>query len=136
MTDKVSTRLRRHEKWARGIKVEITTPEFKRFSKQKRLPNPINSPAAFRKTAFELIKELNHVNRPIRLLTVTAIDLTDSPDGGQLTIFSMGASTDEKSTNEKDENIAKAMDEIRNKFGKSSIKFAHVIGNDIGIDEE
>lgn len=136
LTDKVSTRLRRHEKWARGIKVEITTPEFKRFSKQKRLPNPINSPAAFRKTAFELIKELNHVNRPIRLLTVTAIDLTDSPDGGQLTIFSMGASTDEKSTNEKDENIAKAMDEIRNKFGKSSIKFAHVIGNDIGIDEE
>ena len=136
LTDKVSTRLRRHEKWGRGIKVEITTPEFKRFSKQKRLPNPINSPAAFRKTAFELIKELNHVNRPIRLLTVTAIDLTDSPDGGQLTIFSMGASTDEKSTNEKDENIAKAMDEIRNKFGKSSIKFAHVIGNDIGIDEE
>lgn len=136
LTDKVSTRLRRHEKWARGVKVEITTPEFKRFSRQKRLPNPINSPAAFRKTAFELIKELNHVNRPIRLLTVTAIDLTDSPDGGQLTIFSMGASTDEKSTNEKDENIAKAMDEIRNKFGKSSIKFAHVIGNDIGIDEE
>ena len=136
LTDKVSTRLRRHEKWACGVKVEITTPEFKRFSRQKRLPNPINSPAAFRKTAFELIKELNHVNRPIRLLTVTAIDLTDSPDGGQLTIFSMGASTDEKSTNEKDENIAKAMDEIRNKFGKSSIKFAHVIGNDIGIDEE
>lgn len=136
LTDKVSTRLRRHEKWARGVKVEITTPEFKRFSRQKRLPNPINSPAAFRKTAFELIKELNHVNRPIRLLTVTAIDLTDSPDGGQLTIFSIGASTDEKSTNEKDENIAKAMDEIRNKFGKSSIKFAHVIGNDIGIDEE
>ena len=37
---------------------------------------------------------------------------------------------------EKNKNIAKAMDEIRDKFGKSSIKFAHVIGNDIGIDED
>lgn len=136
LTDKVSTRLRRHEKWARGVKVELTTPEFKRLSRQKRLPSPINSPAAFRNTAFELIKELNYINKPIRLLTVTAIDLTDSPDGGQLTIFTMGASTNENNQNEKDENIAKAMDEIRDKFGKSSIKFAHVIGNDIGIDED
>ena len=50
--------------------------------------------------------------------------------------FTMGATTDEKQRSEKDENIAKAMDEIRDKFGKSSIKFAHVIGNDIGIDED
>ena len=136
LTDKVSTRLRRHEKWARGVKIEITTPEFKRLSRQKRLPSPINSPAAFRNTAVELISELNYTNKPIRLLTVTAIDLTDSPDDGQLTIFTMGATTDEKQRSEKDENIAKAMDEIRDKFGKSSIKFAHVIGNDIGIDED
>ena len=67
---------------------------------------------------------------------MTAINLTDSPDGGQLTIFTMGASTEERNQNEKDANIAKAMDEIRDKFGKSSIKFAHVIGNDIGIDED
>lgn len=136
LTDKVSTRLRRHKKWARGIKIEITTPEFKRLSRQKHLSSPINSPAAFRNTAFELIKELNYTNRSIRLLTVTAINLTDSPDGGQLTIFTMGASTEERNQNEKDANIAKAMDEIRDKFGKSSIKFAHVIGNDIGIDED
>ena len=136
LTDKVSTRLRRHAKWARGVKIEITTPEFKRLSRQKRLPNPINSPTAFRKVAFDLIKELNYTNRPIRLLTVTAIDLTDSQDGGQLTIFTMGASTDEKNQYDRDENIAKAMDEIRDKFGNSSIKFAHVIGNDIGIDED
>ena len=136
LTDKVSTRLRRHDKWARGVKIEITTPEFKRFSKQKRLPSPISSPAAFRNAAVELISDLNFTNKPIRLLTVTAIDLTDSPDDGQLTIFTMGATTDEKQRSEKDENIAKAMDEIRDKFGKSSIKFAHVIGNDIGIDED
>ncbi|ASS37688.1 DNA polymerase IV [Mogibacterium pumilum] len=136
LSDKVSTRLRHHEKWARGVKVELTTPEFKRLSRQKRVPSPINSPAAFRNIAFELIKELNYTNKPIRLLTVTAIDLTDSPDGGQLTIFSMGASTNENNQNAKDENIAKAMDDIRGKFGKSSIKFAHVIGNDIGIDED
>lgn len=136
LTDKVSTRLRRHKKWARGVKIEITTPEFKRLSRQKRLPSPINSPAAFRNAAVELISELNFTNKPIRLLTVTAIDLTDSPDDGQLTIFTMGATTDEKQRSEKDENIAKAMDEIRDKFGKSSIKFAHVIGNDIGIDED
>lgn len=136
LTDKVSTRLRRHKKWARGVKIEITTPEFKRLSRQKRLPSPINSPAAFRNAAVELISDLNFTNKPIRLLTVTAIDLTDSPDDGQLTIFTMGATTDEKQRSEKDENIAKAMDEIRDKFGKSSIKFAHVIGNDIGIDED
>ena len=136
LTDKVSTRLRQYDKWARVVKIEITTPEFKRLSRQKRLPSPINNPEAFRNTAIKLIKELNFMDKSIRLLTVTAIDLADSPDGDQLTIFTMGASTVEKSKNEKDENLAKTMDEIRDRFGKSSIKFAHVIGNDIGIDED
>lgn len=136
LTDKVSTRLRQYDKWARVVKIEITTPEFKRLSRQKRLPSPINNPEAFRNTAIKLIKELNFMDKSIRLLTVTAIDLADSPDGDQLTIFTMGASTVEKSKNEKDENLARTMDEIRDRFGKSSIKFAHVIGNDIGIDED
>ena len=136
LTDMVSARLRRHSKWARGVRVEVTTPEFKRLSRQKRLPKPVSSPAAFRRAALDLIKELRYIDRPIRLLTVTAIDLTDSPDAGQLTIFTIGASTEENHQNEKDESIAKALDQIRDKFGQSSIKFAHVLGNDIGVDGE
>ena len=58
------------------------------------------------------------------------------PDAGQLTIFTIGASTEENHQNEKDESIAKALDQIRDKFGQSSIKFAHVLGNDIGVDGE
>lgn len=135
LADKVSSRLRRYKKWANGIKIEITTPEFKKFSKQKKLPTSIGNPTAIRAVGFELIKELKFTNKPIRLLTVTAIDLSDSPNGGQLTIFSAGLETSESTKSDKDENLGRAMDEIREKFGSSSIKFAHILKNDIGIDD-
>lgn len=64
LTDKVST-AKKVMIPARGVKIEITTPEFKRFSRQKRLPNPINSLAAFRNAAVELISNLNFMNKPI-----------------------------------------------------------------------
>ncbi len=42
------------------------------------------------------------MNKPIRKTSYcNAIDLTDSPDDGQLTIFTMGATTDEKQRSEK-----------------------------------
>lgn len=135
LSDKVSSRLRSYKKWANGVKIEITTPEFKRFSKQKRLTTSISNPTAIKDAGFELIKELKFTNKPIRLLTVTAIDLSDSPNGGQLTIFSMGLETAESTESDKNENLGIAMDKIREKFGSSSIKFAHIIKNDIGIDD-
>lgn len=136
LSDRVSARLRRHKLKANGVKVELTDPSFVKISRQKRLPSPINTAADIRKAALALIRDAGYSQRPIRLLTITGIDLRREGEGEQLTIFSIP--TDDKAQNipsDRDEKIERTMDAIREKYGTSSIKFAHVIDNDLGIGD-
>jgi hypothetical protein len=76
------------------------------------------------------------------MITVTGINLTDKKAGEQLSLFtgvSDGNQTELASDGgqaaaEADESVERTMDEIRKKFGSSSIKFGKVIGSDIGVD--
>ena len=70
------------------------------------------------------------MTRPIRLLAVTGINLCDeSYEEVQLDIFGTG-SVDR----EKQESLDRAMDQVRQKYGKTAISFARILGNDIGVD--
>ena len=77
----------------------------------------------------EIVKEAWPEKKPIRMLTVTGINLADTDEDEQLSLF-----TEESESHEKSESVERTMDEIRKKFGNSSIKFGRVIGNDIGVD--
>ena len=66
---------------------------------------------------------------PIRLLTLTAINLTDETADEQLSLFNEPAENREKA-----ESIERTMDDIRKKFGDSSITFGQILDNDLGID--
>ena len=63
------------------------------------------------------------------MLTITGINLTDQVSQEQLSLFSADIKTKEKA-----EKIELTMDEVRKKYGSSSIGFASVMSNDIGID--
>jgi DNA polymerase-4 len=81
---------------------------------------------------MELVRQSWSMKAPIRLLTVTAIQLQPEEAAAQLSFLPAEEGVDE----EKGENLERAMDHIRQKFGDGSITFGRVLGNDIGIGIE
>ncbi|MBQ6583285.1 MAG: DNA polymerase IV [Mogibacterium sp.] len=156
LSDKVSSRLRRYGMKAWGVKVEITDPSFRKISRQRKLSVPVVTGQAIRQNAMELIREAGWLDRPIRLLTITAINLTREDAAEQLTIFGLmeepagedavnpkSAGADDSvsrkirdaETKARDEKLERTMDAIRSRYGKGAIRYAHGMKNDIGIDE-
>jgi len=111
------------------IKVVISCgiPEFKSISRQKQLDLSTNLESEIYKGAMELIRANWREGKPIRLLTITGINLQNEDAEEQIDMFKM-----EDANHEKVEKFERAMDEIREKFGKASISFASVLDNDIG----
>ncbi len=130
LSDKVASRLRKYQMKAYGVKVDIKDPDFKVISRQKQLFVATNISEEIFKTAMDLIHANWPENNPIRLLTITAINLTDEDEAEQLSMFSQFNAD----SRDKNQSMEKAIDQIRSKFGDSAITFGRVINNDIGID--
>ena len=129
LSDTVAARLRSHKMKAFGVKVDIKDPDLKVISRQQQLDNPANITDIIADTAMSIIRKSWKMRDPIRMLTITAINLCDENQAQQLSLF-----TDENVLADKGEKVERAMDDIRKKFGTDSIKFGSVIGNDIGLD--
>ena len=65
---------------------------------------------------------------PIRMLTVTALNLTDQPFACQMSMFGDAPQPDEKRAS-----LEKSLDAIRAKYGRSSIGMGSRLGNDLGL---
>ncbi len=128
LSDTVASRLRKHKMKAFGVKVDIKDPNFKVISRQVQLDNPTNLTEVIADTAMELIRKHWRMRDPIRLITVTAINLCDENQAQQLSLFA-----DENINTDKEERAERAMDDIREKFGDNAISFGSVIKNDIGL---
>ncbi len=129
LSDTVASRLRKHKMKAFGVKVDIKDPQFKVISRQVQLDNPTNLTDVIADTAMDIISKHWRMRDPIRMLTITAINLCDENHAQQLSLFA-----DENISTEKEEKAERAMDDIRRKFGDSAITFGSVVKNDIGLD--
>ena len=129
LSDTVASRLRKYKMKAFGIKVDIKDPQFKTISRQVQLDNPTNLTEVIAHTAMDIIKKHWRMRDPIRLITVTAINLCDENQAQQLSLFA-----NENISTEKEEKAERAMDDIREKFGDSAISFGSVLKNDIGVE--
>lgn len=129
LSDTVASRLRKYQMKAWGVKVDIKDPGFKTISRQKQLANATHLASEIRAASIEIIRQSWRLSDPIRLLTITAINLTDESESEQLSLFD----TDTESR-EKGESIERTMDDIRRKFGDSAVTFGSVLDNDLGID--
>ena len=109
--------------------MDIKDPGFKTISRQKQLTNATHLASEIRAASIEIIRQSWRLSDPIRLLTITAINLTDESESEQLSLFD----TDTESR-EKGESIERTMDDIRKKFGDSAVTFGSVLDNDLGID--
>lgn len=129
LSDTVASRLRKYQMKAYGVKVDIKDPRFNTISRQRQLSLPTNLAAEIKQEALSIIEDAWRITDPIRLLTVTAINLTDETIDEQLSLFAPINQQREKS-----ESIERTMDDIRKKYGDQSIIFGQMMENDLGID--
>ena len=127
LSDTVAGRLRKQCMKAFGVKVDIKDPYFKTISRQKQLFTPTNLAEEIAKNALDIIHASWHSGSPIRMLTVTAINLTGEDTDEQLSLFAADAKAHQRG-----EKIERTMDQVRKKFGSAAIGFAAVLDNDIG----
>ncbi|MBN7771951.1 DNA polymerase IV [Clostridium aminobutyricum] len=125
----VSARLRKYQMKATGVKVDIKDPYFKTISRQKQLDASTNITEEIYAAALELIAVSWSIGNPIRLLTITGINLVDENEQEQLSFFH-----EREEIRKKGESLDRAMDAIRSKFGGQSITFGGMINNDLGLD--
>lgn len=129
LSDTVSSRLRTHQLKASGIKIDIKDPYFKTISRQKQLEIATNITEEIYTSAYSLLKSSWTIGNPIRLITVSGINLVEENESEQLSLFSKDIESRKTNTN-----LDKTMDAIRSKFGGEAITFGSILNNDIGID--
>lgn len=129
LADEVAWRLREKGLYASAVQVVIKDPAFHSISRQMPLNAPTCVGRELAEAALELVKKSTGFRTPIRMLTVTAMQLTDTPDSAQLSLFEVPG----KAEREKRERLERSMDAIRQKYGKHAIASADVLKNDIGL---
>lgn len=135
LSDKVGTRLRVNGLRCSGVKIDIKNPDFEVISRQIQIESPTDLSADIFEAALRLLEDNWPAKMPIRLLTVTGINLVSGEMDEQLSFFSF---SEETKNNERA--VEAAMDHIRGRFGNHSIVYGGLIKNDLGIsigeDEE
>lgn len=129
LCDKVGGRLRKYQMKCSGVKVDIKDPEFQVISRQKQFDLPTNLSGDLCDGVLDIMNRVWNEKRPIRLLTVTGINLISEDAPVQLSLFE-----EADQDRQKREQVERAMDQIREKYGGTAITYGRIIGNDIGIE--
>lgn len=131
LCDEVAVRLRQLDMKCATVNIAVRDPNFKDISRQKPLAVPTYLARELVQAAMELLEQSWNPSAPVRALTVTAQNLMPARQAGeQLDLFSPEASP----RREKVEKIERAMDGIREKFGRESISPARM--REKGVEEE
>lgn len=129
LADEVAGRLRRHGLYAGTVQITIKDNQLKSIQRQKQLPTSTHLAKDLEAAAWELLQKNWELSRPVRLLGVTALSLTDTPLAVQQSFFA----EDTPKPSPKREALEKSLDQIRGKYGKHAIAGAYVLNNEIGL---
>ncbi len=117
LCDEVGTRLRRHGLFCATVQLQIKDPNFRVISRQLTLPERTNATLDIYDAAIAIIKKVwVPINAPIRLLTVTAENLSGQREQ-QLSLFSGSAAHPGA------QQIDGVMDTLRGRFGSGVISY-------------
>lgn len=131
LADEVGTRLRYYKMYAGNVQVLIKDPSFKSISRQKPLKYATNLTKDIFQVSMELMRENWDFRKPIRMLTITAGQLTDFPFAVQTSLLD-----EEVAIDPKQEKLETSIDKIREKFGRTAVLPAAGLHNDIGVDSQ
>lgn len=132
LAESVGGRLRKAEQKANMVSVEIKYNTFQSVSHQKQLQRASAEDSIIYSAACELFEEL-WTQEPIRLLGIRTSKLVEAGEPEQMSIFDLPVKPghEEKAEkgsaivqgkDEKHQRLNKALDEIRNKYGKNAVK--------------
>ena len=122
LSDSVAGRLRQQGLYCGGVAVGVRAAPFRTVSRQMRLPGPTHLMRDIYNAALTLTQQLWKAPTPIRLLSVTALYITESADSYQQLDLLAG---DAPLRDQRQEQLESAMDAIRGKYGKDAIAFGH-----------
>ncbi len=121
LSQEIGHRLYASDKMAGGVAISIKDNKFNCISRQTNLPIPTQSTSEIARVAYELFGKSYNWERNIRAVTVRAINLISADEPVQLDIFSnMGDLY-------RSERRDRAIEEIRNEFGRDSIVHASLL---------
>ena len=128
LSDTVAARLRKHAMKCCTVQVTIRDPSFKNICRQKGVSAPTCTAKDISTTSMELIAASWKLHDPIRAITITAQNLVpESEAAEQLNLFEAEASP----RRQRREQLERAMDGIRQKYGDEAIISAIVMKEDI-----
>ena len=134
LADSVASRLRHEKMKCTVVSVVIRDPSFAQIQRQHKIKHPTYLQREITEVAMDLIRENWDFSKPIRLITITGSELVleDSEYAEQISLFSPEKTVDKIDT-EKQEKLENTMADIREKFGKSAIKFGYSSDENLGI---
>ncbi len=130
LSEEVAARLRAAGRRATTVSVAIKDTMLQTISRQMALDAPTNLGRELADAAMRLTRRAWSIGRPIRALTVTAMNLIALDEGGEQIGF-FDAENDRR--REKTTRIEDTMDKIRARYGRSSIDSGATISSDFGI---
>ncbi len=128
LADSVAERLRRQGLWCRTVQVIVKNPALQTISRQQPLRRPTNLAAELAAAAMDILRRSWSMDKPIRMLSLTGLQLTDRDEGEQLSLFDDG----EGERHDKRERLETAMDRIRLKYGRAAIRPGAAMRGDLG----
>jgi len=124
LSDGVARRLRKQQLLTQTIQIAIRDPEMKTITRAETLQVPTDLTDDIYKAACRLLDRNWAVGEPIRLLGVTAQNLSAKQEVPlQLDLF-------DYETNARKEKLTEVMDSLRDKFGENAVVTLGMIGDD------
>lgn len=130
LADEVAGRLRRHGVWAGAVQVTIRDPDLKTITRQKQLPMSTHLARDLANACWQLMEKNWDMARPVRMLTVTALAITEEPFAVQQSLFDDAPKADPRR-----EKLEQSLDAIRKKYGRGAIGAGSILRNDMGLGE-
>ena len=130
LADEVAGRLRRHGVWAGAVQVTIRDPDLKTITRQKQLPMSTHLARDLANACWEMMEKNWDMARPVRMLTVTALAITEEPFAVQQSLFDDAPKADPRR-----EKLEQSLDAIRKKYGRGAIGAGSILHNDMGLGE-
>lgn len=131
LSDSVAGRLRKEGLYCGGVAVAVKDAQFRTVSRQMRLGAPTHLMRDIFEAAQELTRRIWKAPTPVRLLSVTALYITDSADSYQQLDLLAG---DAPLRDQRQEQLESAMDAIRGKYGRDAITFGR--GGKVGWNKD
>jgi DNA polymerase-4 len=116
LAESIASRLRNHHLAAGGVQLKLRYEGFETLIRQMPLLQHTSEAKPLHAAGLELLHKTLASGRSVRLIGLTAINLTDAR---QLTLFDAGDRTDR---------LTRSIDEVRKRFGEKAITRARLIG--------